>query len=764
MKSKSMCCAVMLLTWMVAVNLYAQVVTAPVGLADAIKQNGRVDVPFVAEEVKMPGNEEINLMLRVQTAEYFAKSLEKKRQTERKLAEKGLPKHIKNQAGTVSTLMDFTESAEPVYVLPHNISGADTIGVDELWPVNSVTAVAGWPTGSTGRNLNGAGVRIGMWEAAETTAGNAAVRTTHDQLKNGGGAERSTQSDLNPPGVSSHATAVAGTMAASGLNAYVQINGSSFNIGNHSRGMAYAATISSYDLIDFTGEVSQEASLGLRLSNHSYGQACGWSYSGSTWFWYGPQAAQQDWKFGAYLGIGGGVAPRELDTSANSAPSTLLIFSSGNDQNEGPQSAVTYYFPGNPTPQTAVKDWNDGDAGGYDSLPSSACAKNVLTVGASQDVIDGHNAAPGAIALGTFSSFGPTDDGRIKPDVVACGIRSGGGSRNPIGFIGILTLGGGANTAYLEEAGTSFSSPSVAGALGLVLQRRNQLQPLWENNAYPIRSSTLRGLAVHTAREAGAAVGPDFRFGYGLFNAAAAVVTMEQDAGATESPAGNGPKPFVKEVLLPQSQYIQFKMHAASGTTPLRVTICWNDPTGLAQGNNVVDEQTKRLINDLDVRVYPPGTTVFDPSAGATAKPWILNPDLTLQSATTRALAATTGDDSVNNLEQVVVNSPTTSGDYIVRVTHKGNISGGQQWVSLLLSGNTIPAVDFRITGFVQQPNGTFILTWNAVVGAIYRVEVTQDLVNWTDATGDISANLESMTRLVTPSGPYSFYRIKRLY
>ena len=33
-----------------------------------------------------------------------------------------------------------------------------------------------------------------------------------------------------------------------------------------------------------------------------------------------------------------------------------------------------------------------------------------------------------------------------------------------------------------------------------------------------MRSSTLRGLVLHTADEAGTSPGPDYRFGWGLFN------------------------------------------------------------------------------------------------------------------------------------------------------------------------------------------------------------------------------------------------------
>jgi len=498
-----------------------------------------VDPVTLAVEIRTPSHSEINAQLRQRAAEYFTASEQRKAQMEQRAAARGYPRQIKVRGGSAATLIDLTEGGRPIYVQPHNIAAADSIGVDELWPANSVTAIAGWPTGSTGRNLNGAGVTVGMWEANSFTGG-AGVRTAHGQF---GG--RVTQADSTP--LSDHATQVAGTIGAGGINAFANIGDppSTFNIGNHSRGMAYACNIRARNVPGLPGELNLEAANGLRISNHSYGQAAGWLSTGTIWLWLGNGSALQDWQFGAYVGVdpfGNGVAPRELDTSAAGAPYCLMVYSAGNEASDGPGQPVTYYIPGNPNPQTTTRDWDDGDAGRYDTLPPSACAKNVLTVGAVYDLIDGHTAAAANITLAPFSSFGPTDDGRIKPDVVACGIRTGGiGGRNPLGFPGLITPTyepTHPNDDYYTAiaVGTSFSAPSVSGALALVLQRRHQLQPGWGalSFGWPIRSSTQRGLAVHTAREAGPAAGPDFRFGYGLFDAVAAVNLMGADAGAPE--------------------------------------------------------------------------------------------------------------------------------------------------------------------------------------------------------------------------------------
>jgi hypothetical protein len=447
-----------------------------------------------------------------------------------------------------------------------------------------------------------------------------------------------------------------------------------------------------------------------------------------------------------------------------------LVISAGDDRGEGPGHPVTYYLPNDPFhqfPQTATRDWSDGDDGGYDSLNPSACAKNVLTVGGVYDIPGGY-VDYSSVVSAEISSMGPTDDGRIKPDVVAQAVRTGTiAARNPEGFVGFVTTDSAFDTAYTygepAVSGTSFSAPTVCGGLALVMQKRNADRPEWINNSYPIQSSTLRGLAIHTADQATSSPGPSYKFGYGLFDAVAAVNLVHQDATSGDNPAANGPKPFVKEVKM--TTYVQFKMHPVNTSTPLKATICWTDPAGTAQTITSPDQKGKRLVNDLDLRIYPPGTTTFDPNASSTFKPWILNPDLDNKSATVRGQAATTGDDSTNNVEQVVVPAPTTDGDYIVRITYKGNsLSGDSQWVSILLSGNTIPAVDFRITDFHQNPNGTFDITWNAVVGAVYYVIGSSDFVNWNNVAGPFFAHLESLSYNITPSQPYQFYRIKRVY
>ena len=89
-----------------------------------------------------------------------------------------------------------------------------------------------------------------------------------------------------------------------------------------------------------------------------------------------------------------------------------------------------------------------GNAGSSGVSPESA-SKNVLSVGAVTD--------PGVVA--SFSSHGPTADGRLAPHVVGAG------------FDVSSTQGGGRDRGYVNASGTSMAAPSVAGVAALVMDR-----------------------------------------------------------------------------------------------------------------------------------------------------------------------------------------------------------------------------------------------------------------------------------------------------
>ena len=516
-------------------------------------------------------------------------------------------------------------------------------------------------------------------------------------------------------GISDHATHVAGTLAAAGKNAAA-------------RGMAPAALVDAYD---WTSDLGEMGLAGLMISNHSYSYQTGWGTVAvqgvATPAWFGNTEISQteDFRFGFYRQVA-----VEIDRIVYNAQTYLPVWAVGNERGspgEAPVGHESGHYAYNGSSliwTTGVSRPDDGDANGYDTIPENGVAKNILTVGAVADIPGGYQSAED-VRVSAFSSFGPTDDGRIKPDLVANGE-------------GVLSTFSGSNDDYAELPGTSVASPNVAGSLALLLERhfRDASSPMW--------SSTLRGLAIHTADEAGDASGPDYQHGWGLLNAARAA---ELQGANFES----GTLAHVKEVTLPDGDFIEFPVES-DGVEALRVTICWNDPPGIPVPD-AVDPLAPMLVNDLDLRVRR-GVEVFEP--------WMLDLMAPYE-------PAVTGDNTRDNVEQIVINGP-EAGEYLVRVTHKGALVDAEgtpsfQNVTVLVSGNVAPA-EFspEIVEVATTAEDEVSLLWQAVVGRSYRVQRTHDigLGVWTDVGGAIQATKYQVAAAVPalPEVGAGFFRV----
>ena len=207
----------------------------------------------------------------------------------------------------------------------------------------------------------------------------------------------------------------------------------------------------------------------------------------------------------------------------------------------------------------------DGNAGtGYDSLSLTKNAKNALIVGAVNDVTsDPYTSAQ--IVTASFSSYGPTDDGRVKPDVVGNGVS-------------LLSSVATSDTAYAYASGTSMSSPNVAGTAVLLIEHFAN-----EFGAEPLSAST-KGLLIHTASDAGNP-GPDYAYGWGLVNAAAAA-TFISDAATADT------KSYFEERSYGGSAWTLDL--ASDGTQPLKATIVWTDPAPAALPGSGLDDRDAR--------------------------------------------------------------------------------------------------------------------------------------------------------------------------
>ncbi len=450
-----------------------------------------------------------------------------------------------------------------------------------------------------------------------------------------------------------HPTHVAGTMVATGINAQV-------------KGMAPAGRLDAYD---WNGDEAEMVAAGAAtaadtnrvvISNHSYGIVCGWQGNS----WYGrfvddatPANDVED-DFGRYS-----AQSVSWDGVAFSLPYYLPVKSAGNDRTDGPPAAgVTWLhvatgntYTYDPTRHPA----GDGQyKGGYDTINGGGVGKNILTVGAAADAVSGGARSLGAASLLSFSSTGPTDDGRIKPDVVGNGEN-------------LTSTSDTSPTATGVSSGTSMSSPNVSGSAMLLVDFFRGRLP-----GQTMRASTLKGLIIHTADDLGTA-GPDYRFGWGLMNTRAAADLIAAHAAQTQSLR-------IVERTLSTASPTDTIGYGWDGASPIRATLCWTDPPGTVQSGH--DSTNRNLVNDLDIWIEGP--------AGQRFLPYVM-PYAGTTNQALLAAAATTGTNNVDNVEQVYIAAPPTAGVYRVRLGHKGALQGGSQAYSLLFSGGV--SADARI-------------------------------------------------------------------
>lgn len=248
----------------------------------------------------------------------------------------------------------------------------------------------------------------------------------------------------------------------------------------------------------------------------------------------------------------------------------------------------------------------------YRTTAPPACAKNHITVGALNSWES--QAAPGnsADTMTAFSSWGPADDGRMKPDISAPGCQAAGDET------GVRSAGSGSDTAYSNKCGTSMASPTVCGIGALLLQDFRQQFP----GEPDFRGSTLKVLLAHTALDLGN-VGPDNQFGYGRVRTVEAVDFL-RTGNFTEETIAHGDVYLAAVVVQP-------------GDPEVRVTIAWDDPPGTPNVNPV-------LVNNLDLILRSP--------SGVVHHPW------SLSNVNPGAPAVQTGPNMVDNIEQVLVLNP----------------------------------------------------------------------------------------------------------
>lgn len=428
-----------------------------------------------------------------------------------------------------------------------------------------------------------------------------------------------------------HATHVAGTIAARGVNP-------------KAKGMGVYTSIHSYDWNnDFAemtaaGAATATATSMLPLSNHSYGIA-------------DPTANDM----GRYES-----EARGLDAVANSLPFYQVFWAAGNEQEDLPS------------------------LGGYQSITFYGLAKNVVTVGAVTKAVSNGFRDPSQATLAPFSSMGPCDDGRIKPDVVADGVDV---------YSSVAT----SSTAYDTYSGTSMATPNTTGSSVL-------LEQLYKDrfSGQIMRASTLKALLVHTANDLGRP-GPDYQFGWGLVNvkAAADIIIAHRANPALQK---------LVEGMNTTASKVQTYNYIFDGTRPIRATLAWTDPPGVAQ--TAVHSRTRNLVHDLDVKITAPDGTTYLPYVMPFVGTW------TQSSMTNNAV---TGTNRVDNVERVDIAVPPQAGTYVVTVGMYGTntLTTIGQAYSLVV---TEVAPEATAPPVITSP-----ATASGSVGTVFSYQITAD-------------------------------------
>tara|TARA_B100000676_G_scaffold295303_1_gene334348 strand:- start:195 stop:4955 length:4761 start_codon:yes stop_codon:yes gene_type:complete len=364
---------------------------------------------------------------------------------------------------------------------------------------------------------------------------------------------------------------------------------------------------------------------------------------------------------------------RSIDLFTNDYPEMLVIFSSGDMSNSG--------------------------------VASPSTAKNSLTVGASTTGAFGSD-SPGQVY--DESSSGPTSDGRIKPELVAPGVMICSARAQEAGLI----AGGdcsdsmhtdGTTPLYMTLSGSSMAAPVVAGASAMTRQFLREEVGLTSPS-----SNLIKAILVNGAEDIGELNVPNSEEGWGQLNISNSIFPQSNGINQTL---------FLDQdrSLLPGHSFIY--TFEVSGNNALDATLSWND----REGSSSADQNSSRLVNDLDLVVTSPSGEQFKGNDFASG------------------FSQSTGNiDNLNNLERVRIASA-ESGIWTVKIGHSGGFS---QDFSLVVSSN---AIELQEADLTVVPNSISSSETSPLKGDTISMQLSW--INQAAApTGQYSISLEDVT------------------
>lgn len=369
------------------------------------------------------------------------------------------------------------------------------------------------------------------------------------------------------------------------------------------KGAAPKAKLFFQSLIDASGKLSglpldlndlflEAYNAGARIHNNSWGSQAGSAYM---------------------------INSEEVDDFVHSHPDMVIVIAAGNEGNA---------LAG--LPKRGGKGWVD-----WLSICAPASSKNAITVGASRtDRTDGPNAhntwgglwpnlfpdppianelvSGDPQSLAAFSSRGPCNDYRIKPDVVAPGtdIASAKSSAAPMtNFFGPYPTTPPANPHYAYDGGTSMAAPFVAGCAALVRQyyRERSHQP----SAALVKATLVNGTVWLTGADSNAmTVGvPNYHQGHGRVDMTRAVPNASNSKLVSFfHDDWNAP------TLASTGDVVRYQVTVPANCSELRICLAYTDlPARALQNNlNVTAQQGGNPKKYLGNEALPDALTMPD--------------------------------------------------------------------------------------------------------------------------------------------------------
>ncbi|HEV3378393.1 MAG TPA: S8 family serine peptidase [Thermoleophilaceae bacterium] len=362
---------------------------------------------------------------------------------------------------------------------------------------------------------------------------------------------------------------------------------------NHGLGVAPFARLGGSKIFECDGDFSSAwtpAGLtaaayanGARISNNSWGTG-----NDSSWGDYGARSAAYD------------QLVRDARPEAGNQE-MVEVFAAGNHGDDVPDDPP----PGEP----------EFPNEGYGTISMEGSAKNVITVGASEGVLALEDAPDGcgvtnvqansARDIINFSSRGPTDDGRLKPDLVAPGTHITGAAPQHSGYLdapnphGVCDKFFSGTSWYSVVSGSSQAAPQVAGAAALV---RHWYRRTQTNGTVDPSPALTKALLVNTATDLAGGndgkgtsnmpPGPNSDQGWGRVN-----------LGTTFDSTAREYRDQLPGDLLGTSGETRARSYSVPDPTrPVKVTLAWTDAPGPTSGNPVVNNLD--LVVDAGGRTY----------------------------------------------------------------------------------------------------------------------------------------------------------------